>query len=181
VALARQAGRGDHGAFEELVRRHAAALFAVARPLVQQPADVEDVVQETLVAALQSLARFEGRSSLRTWLVSILIRKAGRHRQHASKATLSLNPAAPGSAPGTAPGSANPPEVARRDTDARMDIANALDRLSPEHRQVMVLREVAGLGYQEIADLLHLPRGTVESRLFRARQAMREHLRDYAP
>ena len=168
-SLAQRAGRGDHAAFAELVGRHAAALFAVAHPLVDQPADAEDVVQETLVAALQGLGRFQGRASVRTWLVSILIRQAGRRRRRWSRRNVPL--AAAGDAA----------QAHANDPDARMDIAHALSKLVPEHREVMVLREVAGLSYQEIADVLHVPRGTVESRLFRARQAMREHLRDYAP
>jgi RNA polymerase sigma-70 factor (ECF subfamily) len=60
-----------------------------------------------------------------------------------------------------------------------MDVLAGLDSLSPDHREVIVLRELQGMSYEEIADVLGVPRGTVESRLFRARQVLRERLKDY--
>jgi RNA polymerase sigma-70 factor (ECF subfamily) len=68
-----------------------------------------------------------------------------------------------------------------RAADARMDILAALDTLPPIHREVIVLREMQGLSYKEIAGVLRVPRGTVESRLFRARRELKERLKDYLP
>ena len=70
-------------------------------------------------------------------------------------------------------------EAVENRSDTRMDVLAGLDSLSPDHREVIVLRELQGMSYEEIADILAVPRGTVDSRLFRARQILRERLKDY--
>ncbi len=163
--------RGQGKAFHELVDRHAGRLMGLATVLVGNAADAEDVVQETLAGAFVGLSGFRGESSVKTWLTRILIRQAagwmrkrGRRRDAMARVGEGVRAAGPGG------------EAA---ADARMDVATALAGLSAEHRDVMVLRELEGLSYEEMAAALGVPRGTVESRLFRARRAMQERLEGY--
>ena len=169
--LVRRARGGDLAAFHELVDRHAASLLGLATMLVGSAADAEDVVQETLAGAFRGLGGFRGDSAVKTWLTRILLRQAAgllRKRKRSPAAGLEADQA---EAPigGTATDRA----------DARMDLAAALADMSEEHRQVLVLRELQGLSYDEISRVLNVPRGTVESRLFRARKAMQDRLKDY--
>lgn len=176
--LARRAIAGDQSALHALVDRHAPHLLKVAYSLTGHAADAEDLVQETFLAGMQALRRFEGRSSVRTWLVAILARQAAawRRRQRVRHA-VEWSPETESAAVGGAPRAG--PELSR--TDARLDLAAALQTLTPDHREVLVLREYGGLSYEEIAGTLGLPRGTVESRLHRARLELRDRLKGYAP
>jgi RNA polymerase sigma-70 factor (ECF subfamily) len=167
--LLRRARRGETTAFHELVERHAANLYRLACALTGDSAEAEDVMQETFLGAFQRMGTFRGRSSVKTWLVSILNRQAARHHRRRMR-----HPALPFEEPFEQP-------AAEHAADTRMDVAEALGRLSPEHRQVLVLREVQGMTYAEIAEVLAVPLGTVESRLFRARQELRAQLADYLP
>lgn len=179
LELVRRARHGDEQAFHELVNRYAGQLFGLACSLVGNVADAEDVVQETFSGAFRKLTTFEARSSVKTWLIRILVRQAARcHRYRRVRKTLSLDDLSEASkatlaktkgAPGTS------------DLDIRMDVLGILDTLSPEHRDVIVLREMQGMSYREMAETLRVPRGTVESRLFRAREKLKEGLKDYLP
>jgi RNA polymerase sigma-70 factor, ECF subfamily len=178
--LLRRAGQGDQTAFRELLDRHARYLYGIAHSLTRNPADAEDLVQETWIGAIRST--FRGDASVRTWLVSILVRQAAalRRSKRRSKWRLVLpwfsgrdveSDALPGDEPAASssiPGS-----------EARMDLSRMLETLSPEHREVIVLRELQGLSYEEIATELSLPRGTVESRLHRAREQLRTRFEGY--
>jgi RNA polymerase sigma-70 factor (ECF subfamily) len=167
--LLRAAGRGDDRAFHALVDRHAIALFQAALSFSRNRADAEDVVQETLINAHRGARGFAGRSSVRTWLLQILTREAARawRRDRHRRDTLSLDaPAAANTLP-TTPGAA-------AGVEHRLDIAQILQELSSPHREVLVMREVWNLSYEEMAAALGLPRGTVESRLSRAREQFRQ-------
>jgi len=170
--LLRSAGRGDENAFRELVDRHARYLHGIAYSLTQNPSDAEDVVQETFVALLKS--KFREESTVRTWLVQILVRRAALLRRSKHR---KLSLAAPEEARNEASVAAKGSAVAG--SDARLDLAVMLEVLSPEHRQVIVLREIEGMTYDEMATALEVPRGTVESRLHRARAELRERFKGY--
>ena len=167
----RKARRGDEAAFHEMEDRYGAALYRLAFSMVGNAADADDVLQETFMGALKAMYGFEERASVKTWLTRILVRQAARrHRSRGrSKVVASGDPSAEA--------------VARQGADSgvKMDVMAAVDALPPDHREVIVLRELQGMSYEEIADVLAVPRGTVESRLYRARQALRERLRDYLP
>jgi len=167
--LVNQARRGDGRAFHALVDRHAAALYALAAMLVGNAADADDVVQETYAGAFRGLAGFRHEASVKTWLTQILVRQAGRFRRDRAKRPVASLEGRDEPSPGNAQGR----------SDVRMDFQRALTLLGDEHREVIVLRELQGLSYQEIADVLGVPAGTVESRLFRARRQMQELLKDY--
>lgn len=169
LALARKAGGGDDRAFADLADRHMPDLYRLAYSLLGNAADAEDAVQETLMGAYDGMGRFKGRSSIRTWLKRILLHQAvnvrRKRKRHRAESIDDVQAAV----------------AAETDsTDGTMDVRAAMEQLSEEHRQVLVLREFEGMGYQEMADLLDVPRGTIESRLHRARSELREKLREYS-
>jgi RNA polymerase sigma-70 factor, ECF subfamily len=169
--LLNQIGRGDPAACRTLLERHGRYLFGVAHALTGNAADAEDLVQETLVGALGGT--FRGESSLRTWLVRILTNQAGMLRRRpwrrATHVGLDETPS-----PASPPSHGGPSGV-----EAKLDLSTMLAALTVEHRQVLVLRELEGMSYEEIAAALHVPRGTVESRLFRAREELRKKFKGY--
>jgi RNA polymerase sigma-70 factor (ECF subfamily) len=163
VQLLRRSASGDSRAFHTLVDRHADRLFRLAARLVGNAADAEDVLQETFTGAYRSMKRFEERASIKTWLTRILVTQAALwHRS--KKKTQVLDDQTPHRS---------------SDANAKLDVQAALQQLSAEHREVLVLREFESLSYDEIADVLNVPRGTVESRLHRARNELREKLKAY--
>jgi RNA polymerase sigma-70 factor (ECF subfamily) len=170
--LIRRIACGDQAAFRALIDRHARYLYGIAASLTN-PADAEDVVQETFAAVLA--AKFRGESAVRTWLVQILVRQAAMHRRRRRRPMASLD------AGGAGPGGSERPtrSSAIAGAEAKLDLAAMLQTLSPEHRQVIVLREVEQMSYDEIAAALGVPRGTVESRLHRARAELRERFKGY--
>jgi RNA polymerase sigma-70 factor (ECF subfamily) len=168
VELLRRIGHGTQDAFRELVNRHSRYLYGIAYSLTGNSSDAEDVVQETFVAVINS--KFRGESAVRTWLVQILIRRAAMLRRSKRRSTTSLESARDASAV---------PARGSGGSDARLDLAVMLEALSVEHRQVIVLRELEGMSYEEMAIALDVPRGTVESRLHRARNELRERFKGY--
>lgn len=155
---------GSESAFAELVDRHAKYLYGVARSLVSNAADADDIVQETFIAVLD--ARFRGEAAVRTWLVRTLINRAAMLRRSQSRRQQRTDEMIARGEPLKADAAAA--------SDAKMDLPAMLESLSPEHREVIVLRELEGMSYAEMAKLLHVPRGTIESRLFRARDELRK-------
>jgi len=179
LELARRARKGDEEAFHELVDRHAKDLFGLAVSLVGNSADAEDVVQETFSGAFRGLGAFKERSSVKTWLRRILVKQAARcHRRRGVRKAVSLDGLSEAAVFLLGKREAGP---TTKDLDIRMDVLAVLEALSPEHRQVVVLRELQGMSYEEMAQVLGVPRGTVESRLFRAREKLRERLKEYLP
>jgi len=170
LELVRRIGRGDAAAYRLLVDREARYLYGIAHALVGNAADAEDLVQETFASLLNS--RFRGEASLRTWLVRILVRRAGMMRRSRGRRREQTGPWS------------DAPQVPDRnrtalDCDARLDLTTMLECLTPEHRAVIVLRELEGMSYAEIAQTLGVPQGTVESRLHRAREEIRRRFKGY--
>jgi RNA polymerase sigma-70 factor (ECF subfamily) len=167
--LLKQSAAGDGAAFHALVDRHADRLFAIAVSLVRNTADAEDVVQETLTGAYRGLRKFEGRASVKTWLTRILIVQVAKwRRSRKGRTTLPIEE------------SSRPAESGEEAVEQRIDLQAALAKLSPEHQEVLVLREFEQLSYEEIAAALGVPRGTVESRLHRARAELKTKLKAYS-
>jgi RNA polymerase sigma-70 factor (ECF subfamily) len=136
--------------------------------LLGSEADAEDVMQETLSGAFFGLKSFAGRASVKTWLTQILMRQVANYCRRRRRGRLRLVQLP---RPQTQP--------AQSRADFRMDLQAAILQLSLEHREVIVLRELGGMSYQEIAQVLDVPAGTVESRLFRARRQLQELLKEY--
>jgi RNA polymerase sigma-70 factor (ECF subfamily) len=166
--LLRAAGRADGAAFSGLIDRHAARLYRTARWLCATEHDAEDVLQETFLAALEGADRYRGQASVQTWLRQILMRQAAKvwHRDRRWRNGVAI----------TSADLAAPSVHESAAADIRLDLHAALQRLAPDHRRVIVLREIEQLSYSEIAEVLGVPVGTVESRLHRARHEMRQRM-----
>jgi RNA polymerase sigma-70 factor (ECF subfamily) len=170
--LLAQIGRGDQAAFRTLLDRHARYLFGVAHAMSGSTTDAEDLVQETLLGALNSAQKFRGESSVRTWLVRILVNQVRMWRRSRKSRGLDETTSVTGSlASASAPVSSA--------VEAKLDLTQMLAQLTPEHRQVIILRELQGMSYAEMAQALDVPRGTVESRLHRAREELRKRFKGY--
>ena len=166
--IIRRARDGDREAFEVIVNHYAEELYRVALCWTGRTHDAEELVQDSLLGAFQGMSRFEGRSSIRTWLLRILsntFRKRLRYQK--LRKFLSLERMAEEGAP-------EPGLDQRAANDARIDAQGMLASLPQDQREVLVLRELEGLSYGEIAEVLGIPQGTVESRIFRARKALFE-------
>jgi RNA polymerase sigma-70 factor (ECF subfamily) len=169
-ALVEAAASGNREAFDELVRRHQAAMITLARLLTSGRGDAEDLAQDVFVRAWRSLRGFRGESTFRTWLhrVAINVIRTGQARHgRLSRVFVSrrADEAPPDPASGDEPVDA---ALARRQV-----IDRALATLPDELRVAVTLRDMQGLDYKEIAAVLDVPIGTVESRIFRGRQKLR--------
>jgi len=190
--------KGDKEAYRVLVERYQGRLFSTALDIVKTREDAEDVVQETFVKAFLSLGQFKGQSSFYTWLYRICFnmaidirRKAGRrggtHLEF--KEHLGVNRAAVedgaresgGGGTGHHPQRVEGPHDALARKELGRKIQEVLGELSEEHRAVIVLREIDGLDYEDIAKAIGVPKGTVMSRLFYARKALQKALGEFAP
>src|SRR5258706_13169683 len=159
LELLRPAAAGNGSAFHLLVDRHAQRLYRLAVSLVGNASDAEDVLQEAFAGAFRGLSGFEARSSVKTWLTRILVTQAAKWRRDKARRPMGSLTGDHHAAPGDAAAG----------VQARLDLHAALAKLSTEHREVLVLREFEGLSYEEIAQAPNGPRGTIESRLHRAR------------
>lgn len=172
--LVASARAGDSHAFATLVGRYEARIVRLVRGMVPE-SDTEDVTQEAFLKAYRKLGNFDGRSSFYTWLFRIASntamdwRKKERHRRHAP---LPEGPEGEDQAPSSEPGPQS--AVMRRELAARIDAA--IEALPDKYHEILVLREIEGLSYEEISERLGMSKGTVESRLFRARERLREKL-----
>jgi RNA polymerase sigma-70 factor (ECF subfamily) len=156
---------GSAEAFTELFQRYRQPIYAFFRRRLEHPARAEELAQETFVAVLRGAARYEPRALFRTYLYGIALnvlmaerRKTDRETNHSAVAEQKEYPA-----------QLNTPEQA-------VWVRGAVDKLQPDEREILLLREYEGLSYDEIAALLHLPLNTVRSRLFRARMALKNIL-----
>ncbi len=171
--LVKAAAAGDREAFDDLVGRYQGQIVNLARAMTGGDADVDDMAQEIFVRAWRSLARFRGEAAFRTWLYGIALNVIRTHRTRRSRLrTLLWSPPAE---------TLDDPLERVRDEDPGVEqkivmrdaIDRALSRLPAGLREALVLRDVQGLEYREIAAALGVPVGTVESRIFRARQRLR--------
>ena len=181
--LVERARRGDKDAFRQLVERHQRRAFAIAIGLVRDENDAREIVQEAFLRVFRSLDKFQGGSAFFTWLYRIvvnlgidLMRKPARR-----EAELFDNPGVSDeveSFPFVAQLEGSDPlhAVERRQIGER--IAEALDALPPYHRSVILMREVEGMSYQEMAEAMQVSKGTIMSRLFHARQKLQRALID---
>lgn len=172
--LAAQVAQGDPRAFAILVDTLGPKVHGLVRRYVTTEADAEDVTQEIFVEVYRSVGRFRGESSLATWVYRVAINRCLKHQQRRPPATLPLE----GALLTQADGSPGPAQTAAR-RELGDEVHAALDHLSPEHRQVVILHELQDLTYQECAQILQIPVGTVKSRLFNAFRRLRTSLGTY--
>ena len=175
-ALALRAASGDRAAFEALVKAHEKSIYTLAFRMSRNREDAFDLSQEVFLRAYRALSGFKGQSAFSTWLYRLAynlcldhVRKMSR-RQEVPLSTKTED--------GTEKSMEWPdlrysPESNWEKQELRAAIADAMERLTPEQRAVLTLREIQSLSYDEIGEVLALPAGTVKSRLARAREALR--------
>ena len=175
--LLEQAQRGDQAAFGELVQLYEKKVYALTLRMCKNPDDAAEAAQEAFLAAWQGLKFFRGESSFSTWLYRLasnasvdLLRREQRHRGAAGP---SLNDE---ETYADVPSDAPDPQTLAERSELRQQIEAGLRAMTPEHREVLILREMHQLSYDEIARVLSLDTGTVKSRISRARKQLRNFL-----
>lgn len=187
---------GETGAWADLARRYQHRLFTVCVRMVGNRDAAADLTQDAFVKILEGLATFDGRSKPSTWMIRVTMNvclswlRSEKHRRHASLDAAGWGPDGAGAGdlrPGVTPGSwrrspAGEPggasSIQRGERQALLSAA--MNRLKPEQRAILVLRDVREMEYEQIAEALGVPGGTVKSRLFRARAALREAMEQVA-
>jgi RNA polymerase sigma-70 factor (ECF subfamily) len=171
---------GDTAAFGELVRRYQERLYHTVYRLVDHADDAHDVVQDAFLNAYQSLDRFKGDSLFFTWLYRIAVNTAISHKRK-QRVLLRIDAGRNGAAsvqPLDDSEFSRPGEAMER-AEQEQRVQHALSRLSPEHRAVLILKDMEGQKYEAMAEVLGVPVGTIRSRLHRARAELRELLAHY--
>ena len=170
--------KGQTAAFGELVRRYQDRLFNTVFRLVDSAEDAQDVVQEAFLHAYQSLDRFKGESQFFTWLYRIAVNSAiGLKRKQRIVVSLHGDREGQGGVPEPHDVSElSQPDLVLERADEERRIQAALNRLSPEHRAVLILKDLEDQKYETMAEILQVPIGTIRSRLHRARLELREVL-----
>lgn len=189
LELVRRAQHGDEPAFRKLVERHQRRAFAIALSLVRHEQDARDIVQDAFLRVHKSLPTFQGSSSFFTWLYRIvtnlaidLVRRPGRNvdeleeeRQRISDSN--ATPEQPDPIWVSKIDGADPVDVLRRKELADR-MRKAIDSLPSYHKAVILMREIEGMSYEEMAEAMQVSKGTIMSRLFHARQKLQKALAD---
>jgi RNA polymerase sigma-70 factor (ECF subfamily) len=177
------AQKGDKAAFRKLVERHQRRAFSIALGLVRDENDARELVQEAFLRVYKGLGSFQGGSSFFTWLYRIvtnlaidLMRKPGRRDAELVEAQALDDEAVDFPLLSRIDGADPIDALRRREIAAR--IQAALDALPPYHRGVILMREVEGMSYEEMAQAMGVSKGTIMSRLFHARQKLQRALAD---
>jgi RNA polymerase sigma-70 factor, ECF subfamily len=161
--LVARAQNGDTRAFEMLVRKYQHKIVQLVSRLVGD-ADAPDVAQETFIKAYRALGGFQGNSAFYTWLYRIGIRPAGQDNLDVADAELYGHT--------EHLSDINTPEAMLLSEEIKQKVAEVIVGLPPDLRRAITLRELEGLSYEEIAEVMSCPIGTVRSRIFRAREAI---------
>ena len=184
--LVERCRRGEPEAFARLVALHERMVFNLAARLLNDAEEARDLGQDVFLQVYKTIERFEGRSSLRTWIYRIVVNQCRnrrrwwrRRRREAWTPIENLTASDEADMAARQGGEDAVERVARRERAAR--VQRALEGLSFDHRAVLLLREVEGLSCEEIGQALGLPEGTVKSRLSRARDGLRVQMEKMAP
>lgn len=177
--LVRRVVAGEAGAFRAIMRKHNQRLFRVARSILRDDSEAEDVLQESYVRAFAHLHEFRGDAALSTWLSRIVINEALGRLRKSRQASVSLDALPPSTADIiTFPlnNGQDDPERSMAQREILRLVEGAIDDLPETFRAVLVARLVEGMSVEETADLLSIKRETVKTRLFRARELLREQI-----
>src|SRR5262245_5385526 len=161
--LTRRSKGGNREALGQLVARYQVPVYRVVGGSIGSPSESEDIAQEVFLKADANLAKFRGESGFFTWLYRIAVNEAVRARKRRTVDNADALPEV----------EAPPPAPSEEDAPTLATLEKLLRKLSDEFRSIVVLRDIEGLSYSDIAETLEIPIGTVESRLFRARQELR--------
>jgi RNA polymerase sigma-70 factor (ECF subfamily) len=177
---------GDHKAFRVLVERYQRRVYAVAFGIVRNPDTAMDVTQDAFVKVYKHLPNFKGDSAFYTWMYRIVVnlcidkkRKAKRAAEVDYDDTMSHGSDRFSNGPTLASVHIDSPQKELQRQELRKHMGGALETLSEPHREILILREVDGLSYEELSEVLEIPKGTVMSRLFHARKNFQAALQGY--
>lgn len=176
--LVHSAQKGDTSAFGQLVEAHQSKIYSLCYRMTGNAEDAADLTQEVFLSAWRSLSRFQEQSSFGTWVYRMATNASIDFlRREKRRQVLSMTMEEDSEErQAQVPDERYSPHRLLEQKEARQAVADALAALSPEHRQALVLREMEGLSYQEIGQLLDLEEGTVKSRIARARLALKDFL-----
>ncbi|MGH8668277.1 MAG: RNA polymerase sigma factor RpoE [Burkholderiales bacterium] len=179
--LVARAQRGDKRAFELLVEKYQRKLARLLSRFIRDPAEVEDVTQEAFIKAYRALPAFRGDSAFYTWLYRIGINTAKNYLmamgRRAPTSTEVEAEEAEGFEEGEQLRDINTPESVLLSNEIARTVNNTIEGLPEELRRAIQMREIEGMSYEDIAQAMDCPIGTVRSRIFRAREAIAEQLR----
>ncbi len=176
MKLVLRAQKGDNDAFSELVSLYEKKVYNLTLRMTRNPEDALDLSQEIFIRIYKSLPLFKAQSTFSTWVYSIASNTCiDFTRKEAKRKTLSIDEEEYFDIPDLK----HQPEACAENNELRKQIAAGIDSLSSEHREVIVLRELNGLSYEEIADALDISCGTVKSRICRAREKLCSYLSKY--
>ena len=178
VELIHRVQSGDTGAFDELMTRYAASVYKVTYSLLRNHADADDLSQETFIRAYKAIGRFDEQYQFYTCVRRIAVNLCFNHLKRSKKFRFESLPMADGEAVSVDIADPRPQSA---DSGLRRDLDRALAKLPSDQRAVFVLRVNEEMSYDEISKALGIPAGTVMSRLNRARQKLRDLLREYMP
>ncbi|MBZ5594402.1 MAG: sigma-70 family RNA polymerase sigma factor [Acidobacteriia bacterium] len=177
--LVRKLRAGEEAAYETLLQRFQQPVYNLAFRLLNEPGDASDVVQEVFLKVFRNVGHFRHQSSLKTWIYRITVNEAHNQRRwffrHRSR-EVGLDDEPEESRYRALPDGTRSPFDYAFDREKHVLIENALARINPLFREVVVLRDIEDLSYEEIADVLQISLGTVKSRIMRGREALREEL-----
>ena len=180
-ALVERVQKGDKAAFELLVAKYHRKIIRLVSRLVRDAAEVEDVTQEAFIKAYRALPQFRGESAFYTWLYRIAVNTAKNHLatqgRRAPTSTEANAEEAETFAEADQLRDINTPESMLMSKQIAQTVNTAMEALPDELRTAITLREIEGLSYEEIAEAMGCPIGTVRSRIFRAREAIASRLR----
>jgi RNA polymerase sigma-70 factor (ECF subfamily) len=179
--LVRQLCIGEEAAYELLIERFERPVYNLVSRLTDDAAEASDVVQEVFLKVFRNVSSFRGDSSLKTWVYRIAVNESRNYRRWFSrhrKCEVAMEPT-PGETHGYLDWMTDParsPLEQALDHEKKALIETALSEVNPSYRAALVLREIEGLSYEEIAEILEISLGTVKSRILRGREALRERL-----
>lgn len=180
-AIVERVQRGDKRAFDLLVTKYQRKIFRLLSRLIRDPGEIEDVAQEAFIKAYRALPNFRGESAFYTWLYRIAINTAKNHLvaqgRRAPTSTETEVEDAENFDDADGLRDVNTPDAVMMSRQVGDAVNRAIDRLPEDLRTAIVLRELEGLSYEEIAESMNCPIGTVRSRIFRAREAIANELR----
>ena len=178
--LIRKAKQGDMLAFEQLILKHEEIVYNVALRMMNHSEDARDISQEVFLKAYRSLSNFDERSAFSTWLYRITHNTCiDEMRKRKGKQTYSLEEeleSEDGAMQRQVADESDTPEESLLREEQKSEILQALDTLSEEHKAAIILRDVKGLAYEEIAEILELSLGTAKSRINRARNQLKNEI-----
>ncbi len=178
--LVHKAQKGDVEAFEELICAYEHRIYNIAYKMMGNPEDAMDVAQEALLKIYKSLKKFKNQSTFSTWVYRVAMNTCLDELRKKKRGFLLLMNDAEGYGNGIVDSSSDSlPEVSYERKERLKSLQNAIQELIPDYKSVIILRDIQGFSYEEIAEILHCPLGTVKSRINRARTELRKKLSEF--